>query len=80
MARVGSIHLHGIDTRTPVDHRFLDGPDGGYHRILIGEECYLHFAGLGDEAETNLLGFLDQMHAIRNAVLQDRADRAEVVQ
>lgn len=52
----------------PRDHMLIDLPGG----------VSLFFDGYGEQSEANLLGFLDQMHAIRNSLLQDIADRAEV--
>lgn len=49
----------------PRDHMNIDLPGG----------VSLFFEGYGSESEANLLGFLDQMHAIRNSLMQDIADR-----
>lgn len=79
MARLGWVHVDHVQGRdtakyysvgtAPLDHMVLDLPGN----------VTLSFDGLGAESEANLLGFLDQMHSIRNALIQDIADRVEAV-
>jgi hypothetical protein len=55
-------------------HPHGDG-DSIWYCLALPGEVSLFFDGRGDDDMHNLLGFLDRLHAIRNAVLQDQADR-----
>jgi hypothetical protein len=46
--------------------------------LTLPGDITLYFEGDGDDNLANVLGFLDRLHAIRTALMQDRADRREV--
>jgi hypothetical protein len=46
--------------------------------LKLPGDITLFFDGEGVDNLANVLGFLDRLHAIRTALLQDRADRQEV--
>jgi hypothetical protein len=46
--------------------------------LKLPGDITLFFEGEGVDNLANVLGFLDRLHAIRDALLQDRADRQEV--
>jgi hypothetical protein len=52
--------------------------DDIWHTLVLPGEVTLFFDGNGADDWAALLGFLDRMCAIRNAVLQDRADAKAV--
>jgi len=58
-----------------VKHRHVE-VGGGFDVLYIGDHIALYPDGHGEESEANLLGLLDSLARIRDAILQDRADRA----
>ena len=78
MERIGTVNYHGLTGDTKVKHDHYDAEEGMIHCLIIGNSIRLFPEGRGNESEANLLGFLDQMHSIRNALMQDMAERNEV--
>jgi hypothetical protein len=70
--------VHGViaDHRVTLSLHRTDGDP--WHCLTLPGDVTLFFEGEGDDNLYNLLGFLDRLHAIRNALLQDRADSGVV--
>ena len=76
MANIHSVNVMGITADdhvkmvrlqpAPMDHMVIDLPGN----------VTLFFEGRGAESKANLLGFLDQMHSIRNALMDDISSRS----
>jgi hypothetical protein len=70
------VHRITADHEVTLSH-YNTGADAWYCLKLPGD-ITLFFDGEGVDNLANVLGFLDRLHAIRDALLQDWADRQEV--
>lgn len=78
MADLHSVSVMNVTANDKVQMSNI-GEGGHDHMILeLPGRVTLFFEGWHNESEANLLGFLDQMHQIRNALIQDISERQGV--
>jgi hypothetical protein len=72
------MQVHGVTADHKVTLRHHDTGADTWDCLTLPGDITLYFEGDGDDNLANVLGFLDRLHAIRTALMQDRADRREV--
>jgi hypothetical protein len=77
MAINGTIHIHRVTASDTVGIEWTGDDDDRNCWLDLPGHVTMFIDGRNGEAEANLLGFLDRIHAIRNALLQDMADRTK---
>jgi hypothetical protein len=72
------VQVHGITADHAVTIRHHNTGANAWDCLTLPGEVSLFFEGEGDDNLANVLGFLNRMCAIRNALLQDQADAGAV--
>jgi hypothetical protein len=78
MYKLTTTEAFGITVDDEVRLSTHDQAGHPWHCLRLPVGITLFFTSEDRDNTDDLLGFLDRLHAIRNAVLQDRADASEV--
>ena len=70
-AHLANLGVHEVEADDRVEHQHVGEGDDSFEVIYLPGRVTLYFDGRGHVSTFNLIGFLDQMHAIRAAVLED---------